>query len=342
LINQAIYNNFFDILDTSSNILILCSKPDGDSISGVAAINLLLRKLSKKTTAVSAYPIPDYLDFLTDGGHIKSVDIASLELAQYDLVILIDSVSLDRCTNSQSALFHHKPKIIAIDHHKSENLSQIKNDLEVVSPESESACGVLLDLFRYYEERENISLIDKDIAFLIYAGLVSDTDYFAYANVNQKTFERAALLMSYKFDPSEIILKFRESLGLKAFRFIQRNIVRVNVNEEKKYAYLKIKKDDLLEDENLKVVNEASNFLNRAILKILDGIDFCFILKEVSSTRSSVAMRLHNNGNKHDLSKIAEKFGGGGHKQAAGIMVEKEVDKFEIEFTNYLDRMIKN
>ena len=338
---NPLYKTFFDIVSDSSNILILCSKPDGDSISGIAALNLLLKRFGKRSTPLSAYPIPDYLDFLKDKGSVKSVELGSQDITQYDLVILVDSVNLDRCTSNQSGLLHYKPRIIAIDHHRSENTSETKNDLEIVFPESESACGVILDMFKSYEEQENISLIDKEIAFLLYAGLVSDTDYFAYANVNQKTFERAALLMTYKFDPSEIILKFRESLSLKAFRFIQRNISKVNINEEKKYAYLKIKKYDLLEDENLKVVNEAANFINRALLKILDGIDFCFIIREVSPTRSSVAMRLHNNGNKHDLSKIAEKFGGGGHKQAAGIMVEEDIDKFEIKFTNYIDKLIR-
>jgi bifunctional oligoribonuclease and PAP phosphatase NrnA len=338
MLDYKYYEQFFKLIEESSNILILNSKPDGDSIGASVALQLMLKKLVKKVTSISPQPIPDYLAFLTEKGSIKYADLLAEPLNTYDLVILVDSNDIDRCLPGKTLSFGPYTKLVCIDHHKSTNASRM--DLPLIDATAESACGIIIDLFIEYSVASGKDLFDKDSAFLLYAGIVSDTDYFGYANVSKDTFERAAYLLGYGMDIVPIIQQFRESLDIKAFRFIQRNIGKVVINEEKGYAYLKVKKSDLTEEDNLAVVSEATNFINRALLRIINTVDFSFVIREINEKRSSMGLRRHNNGNSVDLSEIAGHFGGGGHAQAAGVVADLGIDDFELEINYYLTKLL--
>lgn len=335
------YKSLFDLINSSSNILILNSKPDGDSIGASLALNKIIKKLSKPVTSLSAYSIPDYLIFLRDKGNILvKENLLNEDLKDFDLVIIVDSDEIHRCLNSNEVEFQPQAKFISIDHHQP-NISNTAFTLKISDTKAESTCGQIVDICKSYFDSEGVDLMDEDTAFLLFAGIVSDTDYFGYSNVTQETFERAAFVKRYNFDQIPIIYQFRETLGYKAFQFIQRNLHKVVINAQKRYGYLKVKKEDYAEDDNLAIVNEATNFLNRAIIRILDIVDFSFIIKEIDDERSSMAFRRHNNGNEIDLSKVAKKFGGGGHKQSAGGLAKVHVDKLEREITEYLDKFLK-
>jgi phosphoesterase RecJ-like protein len=332
------FQNFFKLIDESKSILILNSKPDGDSIGASIGLNLILKKLNKEVKSLTPLQIPDYLTILAEKGNIKFVDLLSESFNQYDLVIIVDSSEISRCTQNKDITFNSYAKFVCIDHHQPG--TNLNLDLALVDSETESTCGIITDLFIEFKAQKDIDVFDKDIAFLLYAGLVSDTDYFGYSNVTKDTFERAAYLLGYEFDVIPIIRQFRETLDYKAFKFIQRNIGKVIVNEEKHYSYLKVKKSDLTEDDNLVVISEATNYLNRALIRIINIVDFSFILREINDNRCSLGMRLHNNGNKVNLSKIAGHFGGGGHIQAAGAVIDMNVDDFETELITYLNKSL--
>ncbi len=332
------FKKFFELIEESKSILILNSKPDGDSIGASLALNLILKKLNKEVKSITPQQVPDYLSILTEKGPIKFVDLLSESFNQYDLVIIVDSSELSRCTLNKVITFNSYAKFICIDHHQPG--SKLNLNLALVDPKIESTCGLITDLFIEFKAQKAIDVFDKDIAFLLYAGLVSDTDYFGYSNVTKDTFERAAYLLGYEFDVIPIIRQFRETLDYKAFKFIQRNIGKVIVNEEKNYSYLKLKKSDLTEEDNIVVISEATNYINRALIRIIDIVNFSFVIKEINDNRCSIGMRLHNNGNKVNLSKIAGHFGGGGHIQAAGAVIDMNIDDFEVELINYLNRTL--
>ncbi len=328
---------FFELVSKSRNILILNSKADGDSIGGSCALNLLLNKFGKTATSYSAYQIPDYLHFLTDLCPITITDLDRENLLGFDLIITIDSSDLSRAINNKSVSFANHAKFVFLDHHQ---LDARTLGLAIVDQEAESTCGIITDLFIDLKVQKERDLFDDTIATLLYAGIVSDTDYFAYAHVDKDTFERGAFLMQYGIDTAPIALKFRETLSLSAFKIIQRLLPNVVVNAKKRYAYLVVKREDLLEGEHILIINEASNFMNRALMRIINEVDFSFVVRDINDNKSSVAFRLHNNGNKVNLGKIASHFGGGGHPQSAGAVVDMHVDFFIEELTSYLNKIL--
>jgi bifunctional oligoribonuclease and PAP phosphatase NrnA len=340
MITSEQITNFFEVTNDAQNILILNSKPDGDSIGASLALNKILNKQEKKVQSYTCSPVPEYLRLLTDKGKITfEIEPDKDQFKNIDLIIIVDGADLKRTLGVKEFNWDSNVKILAIDHHQVNNnqTGTLANSHIVNDPIAESTCGMIIDIFESYKLESGNDLLDPEIAFLLYAGIVSDTDYFGYANVSTETFERASVLMRYQFDVIPIIKQFRESLGSRAFKFIQKNIGKVVLNEEKRYAYMKIMRSDCGEEDNLAVVNEAANFLNRAIIRIVDTVDFSFIIREVNDTRSSVAFRRHNNGNTIDLSKIAAKFNGGGHTQAAGAVLDKKADQLEKELISYLD-----
>ncbi|MFW5719870.1 MAG: DHH family phosphoesterase, partial [Candidatus Dojkabacteria bacterium] len=68
------FRNLTNLIYNSRTILILNSKPDADSIGASLALQKMLRALGKTAHSCSAYPIPEYLRFLTNTGTIEVID----------------------------------------------------------------------------------------------------------------------------------------------------------------------------------------------------------------------------------------------------------------------------
>jgi bifunctional oligoribonuclease and PAP phosphatase NrnA len=339
MLSYEYFSNLFSLVEKATSILILNAKPDGDSIGSSLALNKILSKMNKNVSSISFFPIPDYLDMLATRGVIKVLPKEDTDISKFDLIILVDASDLDRIIDIKSTRLHPQVKTVCIDHHA--NIHTPKVDLCFCDTAAESTCGLITDIFIEYKQSYSKDVLDKDIAFLLYAGIVADTDYFGYANVTSDTFERAAYLMQYKFDPTPIIVQFREMLSLPAFTFIQKHLPRVIINENKRFAYLKIKKGDLGPEDNILTVNEAVNYINRALIRIIDKVDFCFVLREIHISKCSLALRRHNNGNTTPLHILAEKFGGGGHPQSAGAQINSNIDTVEKQLIEYINEIVK-
>lgn len=342
--NSKKIEEFLYLIQNATKILILNSKPDGDSIASSIALNRIITKLGKDVKSMSAYVIPDYLKFLNESKEVEHVEIDKFKsIINYDLIIIVDVNEISRSTFNNHVTFHPQAKVVCVDHHKTIRLKDI--DLPIIDSQAESTCGVLVDIFRDATLINKVlgvnsgDLIDSSIAYYLYAGIVSDTDFFGYSNVTAESFERAAYLRKFDFNSNRIILNFRETLSIEAFRFIQRYLPYAVINEEKRYAYLTVKKE-FKEEFKLPKINEATNYMNRALLRIINVVDFSFVIKEIYDSKCSFGMRVRNNGSDIDLSKIAEHFGGGGHKQSAGGVVDMRLDDFEKEFNQYLNKVL--
>lgn len=328
------FSQIWSLINISERILILNSKPDGDSIASSLAMKTILEKVGKKSKSISAFTLPDYLNFLFRKGEIEVCE--EINWNNYDLIILLDSCVLERCAKNLPEKFEKNIKIIGIDHHIFEKVSSFEI-IRIVDDDAESTAGILTDFLQFLESNLSRKIIDVEIAKLLYTGIVSDTDFFAYLNVSSTTHLRAAYLLSEDFDPKELIVNFRESLSTQAFKLIQKLIGNVIISREKKYAYLKIFKKDY-EEFGLNIANEASNFILRTILRIINEVDFAFILREISQSKSSATFRSHNNGNNVDLSQIAAKLGGGGHMRASGVLFDGSIESLESSILKIIEK----
>lgn len=290
---KTIYNK----MKTVKNVLILSHmNPDGDAIGSMMSLKLILEKENIKVDAV----VPNKTEFMKKLPHYN--DILTETNKDYDLTIVVDMNSKERLNNLEH-LFETSKNLIVLDHHKVEDFD--KNIIHYIDSGLASATMVIYKLIK-----ENNIEINKMIAYYLYLGLLTDTGGFQYNNTNSAALKTASELLEYGINHNELYNDF--------------------INPEYDMDYLMLKKITI---ENMKIIDKkiAISFLHNQTLKKhpfdtpkifvdlgrhLKGVEVSLMVTEREENIYKVSLRSKEY---LDVSEIAKKFNGGGHKFASGI-----------------------
>ena len=285
-------------------VLLVHESPDGDAIGSIIALYRALKKMGKNVEAFIE-KIPSNCEFLISsiGEEIKVFEDMD-ENRKYDWCIALDCGDADRMGKAK-VLFENANNTICIDHHYTNvgyaNLNYIEGEA--------AATGEIL-----YDMLSKMDIIDKEIAMALYAAVSSDTGNFRHNNTQKHTFDIAGSLVEYGIDVSKISYHLFSETSLNRMRFMGNLLQNVEVELDGKVGILIAKKEDI-ERFN---VNDSE----------LEGmVDFA---RDIKGTEVGIFIKPHNemykvslrsNGNV-DISGVAGKFNGGGHKFAAGCRFE--------------------
>lgn len=285
-------------------VLLVHESPDGDAIGSIIALYRALKKMGKNVEAFIE-KIPSNCEFLIGsiGEEIKVFEDMD-ENRKYDLCIALDCGDADRMGKAK-VLFENANNTICIDHHYTNvgyaNLNYIEGEA--------AATGEIL-----YDMLSKMDIIDKEIAMALYAAVSSDTGNFRHNNTQKHTFDIAGSLVEYGIDVSKISYHLFSETSLNRMRFMGNLLQNVEVELDGKVGILIAKKEDI---ERFSV-NDSE----------LEGmVDFA---RDIKGTEVGIFIKPHNemykvslrsNGNV-DISGVAGKFNGGGHKFAAGCRFE--------------------
>lgn len=289
-----------EIIEKAEKIVIFGHiNPDGDCIgSQLAFLRMLKRKYPyKKIKAPFANQLKVF-DFLLPKDYDGNITEKDVEGA---LLIIPDVSTLDRIPFKISA----DAKIIKIDHHVEQEKFGI---VSWVDDKAAAACVMIYFLFDYLKWP-----ITSEIATALLTGTITDSGNFTFPVVREETFYAASQLMKNKAQLTTIFANLqRKTLSdLTINRWILNHF-----KKSEGLVYLKVYTKDAKE---LKV---KSTDAFRKYINTFKGIEevkiwsFCIqiaddkpIICEIRST-------------KIDVQKVAEKYGGGGHKNAAGAPVK--------------------
>lgn len=272
-------------------------RPDGDCVCSVMALCRYLKKeLPQTEIDVYLEEPPATFRVLEGTEEIKS-DFNTDKI--YDVFIAVDCN--DERLGDALSIFRQARKRINIDHHIS-NMGS--GDINIVEPERSSTAELLYDLM----EPE---LVDAEIARAIYIGIAHDTGVFRYSNTSPHTLQIAAELLKFGFDFSALIEEtfFEKSyvqtqiMGraiLESVRFMDDRCI-VSMVSRRMMDFYQVGPKDL------------DGIVNQ--LQGVRGVDCAIFMYETGTLEYKVSMR--SNG-LVDVSRVAVKFGGGGHVRAAG------------------------
>ena len=242
--------------------------------------------------------IPESFKFL------KDIDVLRHEIDEtekYDLFICQDCGDKERLGFS-APLFDSAAHTFCIDHHISNQEFAEKN---YVIADASSTSELVYNLF----DKEKISL---NIAEALYLGIVHDTGVFQYSCASPSTFRAAADLLEKGVDAPTLIQKtFYEKtyaqnqiLGralLESILFMDGKCIASYIKKRVMEFYGITPKD--LEG----IVSQMRN---------TEGVEVAVFMYEIEPNVYKVSLRATND---VDVSRVAQKFGGGGHKKAAGL-----------------------
>lgn len=302
-------NNFKDIqnaIESAKNILVATHRdPDGDAIGSLLAVSFYLGKINKPFYAFSVSGVPEMFKLLPQINLIKDV----VPSERYDLVLGLDYGARDRLGLEEYFALHKSP-LLAFDHHPKNG--QLEN-FGIIDTNYPSTCELLFDYFKSVGFE-----LDRDIAKSLMAGLITDTGFFKYTS-KPESLERALVLVrDFGVSIAEVERMLYGHQKLEAVKLGGKILERTTYHESGfNYSYV------LLEDLGNLQVEDISGVMDR--IRNIDKGGFALLLIEESGGMWRGRLRSGQD-KSFDLSELAKKLGGGGHKDASGFKTEGKID----------------
>jgi len=272
-------------------------KPDADAIGSACALAFGLEKLGKDVEVYIGQPLPHSANMRTIPG-VDRIHYGA-PLPDDGLVVTVDCASADRTGSLMPAIMEDPSRVIVIDHH---NTNPGFGGMNLIV-ESESTTVMIRELLGCLGVE-----LDPDIAYGLYAGLVTDTGSFRWGTPRMHVF--AAELMEYGLNTRQIALDLMDTMGPVDLQLMGEVLAKTHIVPTKglSVAVLTIP------------VGIHSRMSQTAVESIIDyarsleGTDVGVVLKEQAPKQWAMSLRSVV----VDVSAVAQQLGGGGHWAAAG------------------------
>ncbi len=295
------------ILKEKSSFLIVTHKnPDGDAIGSSFALYNVLRELGK-TVYLEIPTKPSYIyDFLDD---YNIVEITS-NSKNVEVVIALDSAELHRCGLEKDYI---KDKLlINIDHHKT---NPGYGNINLIEPDAAAVGCIIYDILK-----TNKLPITKKTAEYLYLSILTDTGSFRYSSTTSKTFKVASELLEKGVEPWYIASNVYEREKPETYKLLSLTLNTLELHLEGKLALL-YTTQEMFKKTNTTADNTES-FVNFA--RSIRGVEVGVFLREDEPDVFKISIRSRG---LVDVSEVATKFKGGGHKNAAGGTVRAPLEE---------------
>ena len=291
------YKKIWNKIKESDNIVLISHvNPDGDALGSSLSMYNILKNMNKNVSVVNVTDLAPYLDFLPNYDKVKKQLPKNI-----DLMISFDCGSFDRLG------IEEKPKfLINLDHHISNTNYGDINLIEEAASTSQVVFNIL--------EANNVK-IDKDSATCIYTALVTDTGNFQYESVTAEVFRVASELVKCGVKPEFVSKMLYERDRLSRLRFLAKALDTLELSLEGKVGIVEITNE--LMQKTGAVKDDTDGVVN--MVRKLATVEVAIMLREEENGDIKISLRSKNY---VDVSKIAVKYGGGGHIRASGATIK--------------------
>jgi len=294
-------------------LLVTHENPDGDALGSLLATKLALDSLGKDSEMYlyGDAPLPKEYGFMP----LQGVRREPPEDAGERVLVALD------CANEQRigpdlTLIEDAPLTLDIDHHHDNSRF---GDLNLVVGDATSTGEVLRDVFGELGVE-----LTPEIAEALYIAVVTDTGRFQYTNTTPKALRLAAELVEAGADVHRVFQGVYESVEFAKLKLLGRALDRAQVYEGGRLVVSHLLRSDFTD------LNVAEAFSEGIIdyLRAVEGAEMAALIREPPRSDGPtrrVSLRASND--ELDVSAIARKSDGGGHRQAAGFSSDRSVEE---------------
>ena len=308
--------------------------PDGDGLCACMALYLCLERIYGSTPViVMDSEFPAALKFL----NFKQCSIIKFSefVEKYHtvpLLVVLDCHETPR-VDTDKKIFEHAQNVLVIDHHiaKPETL---RDDANYYFDAKASTTGVILHRFLYGHIVDKMPPLSrdfhKDYADFIYTTILNDTDNFINSNADIETFMTTADLMKLGLKPHLVANQFLYTKPINYFRFIGcvLSTIRVTGKIATFYSTLQMLSD-------FQLTSDAYSKMLRWT-KGASDVEIQVLFQEYENDLWRISFR----SDIHNVSAIAQHFGGGGHFKASGCQMTGKYDEVKAKIIAYIESQI--
>jgi len=276
--------------------------PDGDALGSALGLTFALEKLGKSVTLLDRDPVPRIYRFLPGTDRFTP----EVPLDDVDTLVLVDCGEIERTG------YPHLPgrTRLVIDHHLTERSF---GDLRWVLSSASSTGEMVFNLVNALGVQ-----LDKDIALCLYVALFTDTGGFRYSSSCPSAFRAAADMVEAGADPWQVTEHIYESHSFRRLALLGKALDRMEKHD--RVAIITV--TDEMYRETGTTSEDTENFSNMA--RSIEGVEVGIFLRQVGPNAFKASMRSKGRVN---VAAVAEVFGGGGHHNAAGGIIEGSLEE---------------
>ncbi len=280
--------------------------PDGDAYGSVFALATILEQEGKEVICYFDELVSPLYTFLPFSGRITT-DIAEIVAFRHgdaaSMTVALDAGDSARLGRHEEELLADT-MVVVIDHHLSHKNFGTHRWVDATS----SSTGELIYLLAK-ELRFHISL---DAALNLWVAICTDTGSFRYENTSSQTLRIAADLVEKGVCPERVAHQIYDNMSLSRLQLLQKVLQTLEMHAENQIGVLHVTAAML--EETGAVVDDLEGLIDYP--RSLKTVEVAVFVKAIKEDVVSVSLRAKG---KYDVAAIAGKFGGGGHRNAAGL-----------------------
>lgn len=304
---KKIEERIVERLKRAGRVLIAAHvNPDGDSIGSQLAMAYLCRQLGSSPAIINHDPaLPKYA-FLSGADDI--IEYASAEIEEkFDLAVLLEAPELTRIGDVEK-LLTPDCEIINIDHHHD------NGKYGAIDYVDESVSAVGIQVYRLFGAAR--VKVTSAVAEAIFTCILTDTGRFRFSSTNAEAMRVCGEMLELGADPKKISDALYASYSESQLRMLGELLAGMEINHDGESCLLI--QDGELRERYSDGQPEIESLSDYTIYT--RGVKIGALLRELEKDRTKISLRCHD---PFDVSKIAKRYGGGGHRNAAGCIVSK-------------------
>jgi bifunctional oligoribonuclease and PAP phosphatase NrnA len=295
-------------------LVVTHENPDGDALGSLLATTLALRQIGKdaEMLLLGETPLPREYHFMQLDGLLR-VPPADSETR---FVVAVDCAKADRIGPHPEALLDRVLLVLDIDHHHDNTRF---GDVNLIEAAASSTGELLRDVFAELGVE-----LTPEIAEPLYVALVTDTGRFQYSNTTPKSLRLAAELVDAGADVHAVFQQVYESVEFAKLKLLARALDRAQVLEGGRIVVSVLLRTDFSDVGAVEAYSEGIIDYLRAV----EGSELAVLIREPPREDGPTRrVSLRSSVDELDVSAIARRFGGGGHRQAAGFSSDLPIEE---------------
>lgn len=296
--------------------------PDADAVGSCLGLTHALRGMGKEVVVALESPVPANLLFLPGAGGILSGAPGG---RRFHAAWVLDCPGLDRAGRIPGDALRPGARVANVDHHVGNDGF---GDLRLVSPEASATAELVHDILDAYGLP-----LSPETAQCLYAGILSDTGGFRFQNTTPRALRLAARLADRGASAPDIAEELYMKRSASSLRILGLALASLEERCGGRIGALTITRE-MFQRANASP-EEADGIVQFA--KALTGTRVGVLIQEVGPNEIRASLRSDGT---VDVNAVAGRFGGGGHRTAAGLRVRGRLEEVRRDLLHAIEQAV--
>lgn len=300
-------------------LLITHTKPDGDALGSLVAMRSILAAQGKRARALLFDPLPGRYGLFSRYGPLSvlGADVGESDLSEADGIIILDTCAYAQLDPIERWLRGARQKKLVVDHHATREPIA---DVYVVDESAAANCLILFEWARQAEWQ-----LDKHAREALFIGIAMDTGWFRHSNADPRALSAAAELMADGVDAHALYQQLYQNETAGRVRLLGAALESMELLEDGKVAIMVIPAGTFARmsaepADTEEIVSEPLR-IGSVVMSVLLVESGDGIVRLSFRSKAPVAKGAPD----VDVAALAQSFGGGGHRRAAGARVKSTI-----------------